>query len=193
MLNVRVGAGVDINRAVSDSLSRQTGKILLINYNSSACLGLHTKRWSQETVSEILISSEWSSAVRRNSYTSNSSCGNFKTLSVWYIIHNHLGCLSKMLGWFWAGNLWSTHWEICVMGQGHLSDAKRSQNSLTETPISKMWRCKLMLTNLRAALMWGHGWWSRNTSMSSLRSMKSLAHLAAFFSKGLVPSKITNS
>lgn len=100
VLNVRVGAGVGINRAVSDSLSRQTGKILLINYNSSACLELDTRWWCQETVSEILISSEWSSAVRRNSYTSNSSCSNFKTLSVWCIIHNHLGYLSKMLGWF---------------------------------------------------------------------------------------------
>lgn len=101
VLNVRVGAGVGINRAVSDCLLRQSGKILLINYyNSSAYLELDTRRWSQETVSEILISSEWSSAVRRNSYTSNSSCSNFKTLSVWYIIHNHLGCLSKMLGWF---------------------------------------------------------------------------------------------
>lgn len=181
-----------INRAVSYSLSRQTGKILLINfYSSSACLGLDIRRWSQEIVSEILISSEWSSAVIRNSYTSNSSWSNFKTLSVWCIIPNHLCCLSKMLGWFWTGNLWTPHWETCVMGHCHLGNAKRSQNSLTENPISKMWKCKLMLTNLGATLIWGHGWWSRN--MTSLWSMQSLTHLAIFFSKGLVPSTRINS
>lgn len=73
------------------------------------------------------------------------------------------------------------------MGQCPLGDAKRSQNSLTETPVSKMWNCKLMLTNLGAALMWDCGWWSRN--MFSFWSMQSLLIWLYFSLKNLFPQR----
>lgn len=73
------------------------------------------------------------------------------------------------------------------MGQYPLGDAKRSQNSLTENPVSKMWNCKLMLTNLGAALMWDRGWWSRN--MFSFWSMQSLLIWLHFSLKNLFPQR----
>lgn len=115
-------------------------------------------------------------------------------ISVWCMIQNRLGCLLKILGWLWAGVCGPYLRNLCngleppglyqqipeqLDSNSYFQDVLEMQADVFHiggcSGVEKFYNQQY------------HGWWSRN--ISSLWSVQSLAHLAAFSLKYLFLSK----